>query len=120
MNSLLSQIAFSGRYYKTNSREIAKLEKQGLIKIEKDNTSSWAAATEKGLSRCSANNLPTLPDLDELGLCMYNQIRLLAKNNRHTGYDEIWEGMLALYPGKYKTIREAVCYYMIINIKNRI
>lgn len=117
---LLSQIAFSGRYYKITSRELDRLEKQGLIKIEKNENSSWVTATEKGFSKCSSNNLPTLPDLDELGLCMYNQIRLLARNNRHTSYDDIWNSMLSLYPGKYKTIREAVCFYMVSNIKNKI
>lgn len=119
--TLLSTIVFSGRYYlKTDNKDVAALVARGLVKIVTKDEKTWATATDKGIKACSANDLPALPELEELGLSIYNQVRVLAKNNRQFGYDDIWEAMLRQYPGKYRTIREAVCYFMVSTIKHRI
>jgi hypothetical protein len=118
--TLLSTIVFSGRYYPGTGKEVQNLIASGLVvQVTKDGK-SWAAATDKGIRSCSANDMPVLPELDELGLSICNQVRLMAKGNRHITYDDLWESMLRSYPGKYRTIREAICYFMVSTIKNKI
>ena len=120
-NEILQTVCFSGRYYFKKVQPIyLQLEKEGLIKVVSDSDRSFLTATQLCTDTIRrAAQIPSLPEnLSEEGFLIIRCIVNSLKANNRLTLPQLWDLLLTQFPGKYKTIREAVYYYNVSQIKS--